>query len=279
MPGLYLVVQPSGARSWAVRYRHHGKSRKLTLGGYPIFNLAQAREAAAKALRVVAEGRDPGRERQEARADSVEAIAAQFIERYCKRHNRPRTIATNEAMLRRYVLPRWRGRTVRDIKRRDVAALVDGVALEYPIAANRVLAVVSKMFNWALACDIIEISPCTGVRRPSAERSRERVLSDDELRQVWHGAVALGFPYGPITQLLLLTGQRRDEVAQMQWSEIDADKRLWTLPRERTKNGRVHTVPLSDAALAVLGSVPHVGDYVFASPDGRHPSHSMARPS
>jgi integrase len=277
MPGLYLVVQPSGARSWAVRYRHHGKSRKLTLGGYPVFNLAQAREAAAKALRTVAEGRDPGRERQEARADSVEAIAAQFIERYSKRHNRPRTVATNEALLRRYVLPRWRGRTVRDIKRRDVVDLVDGVAPEYPIAANRVLAVVSKMFNWALACDIIETSPCSGVRRPSAERSRERVLSDDELRRVWHGAVALGFPFGPITQLLLLTGQRRDEVAQMQWSEVDMDMRLWTLPGERVKNGRVHTVPLSDAAMAVLGSVPHVGDYVFASPDGKRPSHSYGK--
>jgi integrase len=278
MPGLYLVVQPSGARSWAVRYRHHATSRKLTLGAYPVFNLAQAREAAARALRTVAEGRDPGRERQEARADSIEAIAAQFIERHCKRHNRPRTIATNEAMLRRYVLPRWRGRPVRDIRRRDVVDLVDGVALEYPIAANRVLAVVSKMFNWALACDIVEKSPCAGVKRPSAERSRERVLSDEELRQVWRGAVVLGFPFGPITQLLLLTGQRRDEVVQIRWSEIDRRQQLWTLPGERTKNGRVHTVPLSDAAMVVLGAVPNiVGDYVFARPDGKRPSHSHGK--
>jgi integrase len=278
MRGLYLIIQPTGARSWAVRYSHHGKSRKLTLGGYPVFNLAQAREAAAKALRTVAEGRDPGRERQAARADSIEAIATQFIERYSKRHNRPRTIATNEALLRRYVLPQWRGRAVRDIRRRDVISLVDGVAREYPIAANRVLALVSKMFSWALETDIIEVSPCAGVKPPSAERSRERVLSDEELRQVWNGAVALGSPWGSIVRLLLLTGQRRDEVAMMTWAELDlGSAQLWTLPAERAKNGRVNTIPLSDAAMAVLGSVPHVGEYVFASPDGKRPGHSHGK--
>ena len=277
MPGLYLIVQPSGAKSWAVRYRHHGKTRKHTIGPYPVFGLGDAREAAAKALRAVAEGRDPGREKREAQTDSIEAIAAQFIERHCKRHNRLRTVATNEALLRRYVLPRWRGRTAQDIKRRDVIELVDDVALEYPIAANRVLAVVSKLFNWALAGDIIEASPCAGVRRPSVERSRERVLNDDELREVWRGASEIGFPFGPITQLLLLTGQRRDEVARMQWSELDLGKRLWMLPSERVKNGQTHTVPLSDAAMAVLQSVPHVGEHVFAGADGRHPSHAHGK--
>jgi integrase len=277
MRGLYLIVQPSGVRSWAVRYRHHGKSRKLTIGGYPVFNLAQAREAAGRALRQIAEGRDPGHERQEARADTIEAVAAQFIERYSKRHNRVRTVATNEALLRRHVLPRWRGRTVHDIKRRDVIDLVDAVAREHPIGANRVHSVVSKMFNWALASDIIETSPCVGVKRPSAERARERVLDDDELHRVWCGAASLGFPWGSITQLLLLTGARRDEVAMMRWSEVDLGKRLWTLPSERTKNGKVHTVPLSDAAKAVLASVPRAGGYVFASPSGGHPSHSHAK--
>ena len=133
------------------------------------------------------------------------------------------------------------------------------------------------MFNWALECDIVETSPCAGVRRPSAERARERVLDDDELRRVWHGAVALGFPWGSITQLLILTGQRRDEVAMMRWSEVDLGKRLWTLPSERVKNGKVHTVPLSDAAKAMLASIPRAGDYVFASPSGGHPSHSHGK--
>jgi integrase len=277
MPGLYLVVQPSGARSWAVRYRHHNKSRKMTIGSYPVFNLAQAREAAGKALRTLAEGRDPGRERQEARADTVEAIAAQFIERYSKRHNRPRTVATNETLLRQHVLPHWRGRTIRDIRRRDVVDLVDGIARKYPVAANRVLFCVSKMFNWALSCDIIEASPAAGVPAPSPEHARERVLGDDEIHRVWHGAVALGFPYGPIAQLLLLTGQRRDEIVMMKWAEVDMDLRLWTLPAERVKNARTHTVPLSDAAMAVLNAVPHVGDYVFASPDGKRPGHGRGK--
>ena len=228
-------------------------------------------------MRQIAEGRDPGHERQEARADTVESVAAQFIERYSRRHNRPRTVATNEAMLRRHVLPRWRGRTVHDIKRRDVVDLVDSVAREHPIAANRVLAVVSKMFNWALECDIIETSPCAGVRRPSAERSRERVLDDDELRRVWHGAVALGFPWGPITQLLILTGQRRDEVAMMRWSEVDLDKRLWTLPGERVKNGRVHTVPLERCGHGCAGVRPARRRLRLRDPAGKHPSHSHGK--
>jgi len=272
LPGLYLIIQPSGVRSWAVRYRHHGKSRKHTIGSYPVFNLAQAREAAGKALRLVAEGRDPGRERQEARADTVEAVAAQFIERYCRRHNRPRTVAANEALLRRYVLPRWRDRTIHDIKRRDLIDLLDSIARKYPIAANRVHSLLSKLFGWALTSDIIETTPCAGVKRPSAERARERVLDDAELRCIWLAAGELPFQYGPIVQLLILTGQRRDEVLMMRWGEIDLGRQLWTLPSERVKNGRVHTVPLSDAAVAILASVPRINDFVFAT--DRRPSHS-----
>src|SRR5262249_15005840 len=123
LPGLYLVVQPSGAKSWAVRYRHHGQPRKFTLGAFPAIDLKAARELGAKALRAVAEGRDPGQEKAQARAshpDSIESVVEQFIERYCRRVNRPKTAYETERLLRRHVLPRWRGRSIDSITRRDV---------------------------------------------------------------------------------------------------------------------------------------------------------------
>src|SRR5262249_26872498 len=134
--------------------------------------------------------------------------------------------------------------------------VVDGGA---PIAANRVHAAVRKFFNWCVARDILAASPCAGIEPPTAERARDRVLSDDELRLVWQAADKLGGTFGPLVKLLALMGQRRDEIARMRWDELDFGARMWTLPAERTKNNKPHEVPLSNAALAVLNNVPHAG--------------------
>src|SRR5215831_17373880 len=271
LPGLYLVVQPTGAKSWAVRYRHHGQPRKFTLGSFPAIDLKTARDLGAKALRAVAEGRDPGHERAQARAsqpDSIETVAAQFVERHCQRVNRPRTARETERLLRRNVLPRWRGRSVDSIARRDVLDVLDRVVdAGAPIEANRVLAATRKMFAWAVARDIIAASPCTGVKPPSPEQSRDRVLNDDELRSVWLAADQIGWPFGPLVKLLVLTGQRREEVGQMRWSELDIKKCLWVLPIGRTKTGQAaHEVPLSTAAIKILNKIPRIAgsDLVFS---------------
>src|SRR5262249_49597396 len=179
LPGLYLVVQPSGAKGWAVRYRHQGVPRKLTLSGnYPALGLKDARELGAKALRAVAEGRDPGREKTLARtanADNVERVVEEFLERHVKRSNRPRPAQETDRLLRQHVLPRWRGRMVHDITRRDVLDILDRVVDGgAPIAANRVFAAVRKFFNWCTARDILAASPCAGVRPPTSERARDR---------------------------------------------------------------------------------------------------------
>jgi integrase len=271
LPGLYLVVQPTGAKSWAVRYRHHGQPRKFTLGAFPAIDLKAARELGAKALRAVAEGKDPGYEKAQARAsqpDSIETVAAQFIERHCQRINRPKTARETERLLRRNVLPRWRGRSVESITRRDVLDVLDRVIdAGAPIEANRVLAATRKMFAWAVARDIIAASPCAGVKPPSPEQSRDRVLNDDELRSVWLAADQIGWPFGPLIQLLALTGQRREEVGQMRWSELNFDKRLWTLPRERIKTNQPHEVALSAPAIAILEAAPRLAgsDLVFTT--------------
>jgi integrase len=267
MPGLYLIVQPSGSKSWAVRYRSSSITRKYTLGAFPAIDLKTARALAGKALRAVAEGRDPGHEKAQARStkiDSIEHVAAQFIERHCKRANRQRTAEETERLLRLHVLPHWRGRTINSICRRDVLEILDRITdAGTPIAANRTLSAARKMFNWCIARDIIAVSPCSGVKPPTVEHSRDRVLNDDELHATWLAADNIGFPFGPMVQMLICTGQRRDEVAKMEWNEIDFEKKLWTLPRERVKTNEKHEVPLSDIAVAILKRLPRIAGARF----------------
>lgn len=282
MPGLYFIVQPSGAKSWAVRYRFAGQPRKHTLGPYPAIDLKSARKLGARALRAAAEGRDPGREKAQARSgrvDSVENVVAQFIERHCKRSNRPRTAQETERLLKLHVLPRWRGRLVHDITRRNVLDLLDRVVDDgAPIAANRTLSAVRKLFNWCVQRDIIVSSPCAGVKPPTPERSRDRVLSDAELRLVWHAADAIGWPFGPLIKLLILTGQRRDEIARMEWAECNLDERLLTLPPARVKNNEPHEVPLSKATIGVLEELPRIqGSPFVLTTNGSSPASSYSK--
>jgi integrase len=269
LPGLYLIVQPSGVKSWAVRYRLHGRSHKHTIGRHPVFDLKAAREAGTKALRAVAEGRQP----REQQTDSVDAAVAQFMAQRARRHYRPQTLQETERLLNRHVLARWRGRKLDSISRGDIRALLDSVSA--PIMANRLHGLVSRFFNWAVALDLLTNSPVAGIRRPFAEKSRDRVLADAELRGLWLAAESIGYPFGPLIQLLVLTGQRRGEVAGMRWDEIAGD--VWTLPKERTKNGKLHTVPLSRQALAIIERAPRICDFVL-SVNGETPIKGFSKP-
>jgi integrase len=267
LPGFYLVLQPSGHKSYAVRYRHAGRTRKLTLGTTAVLPLALARERAREALQTIAAGRDPAIERKQARAgerDLVSHVVDRFIERHVRANLRPRSAQGAEHMLRRYVLPALGSRRVQDISRRDIIALLDGIVDDgKPVTANRTLATLSKLFAWAVERSIIEVSPCVGVKRPAVETSRERVLSDQELAVIWQAADRLGYPVGAFLRLLILTGQRRSEVAGIRRCEINGA--LWTIPAERSKNGRAHEVPLPATAQALLAEAPRIvgNDHVF----------------
>jgi integrase len=265
--GLYLVIQPSGAVSWALRYRAEGTSRKLTLGRYPALGLAMARKRAAEALGEVAVGKDPARAKTAARAaakaetDRIERVVELFVERYAK--SKTRDWRETERMLIKEVAGRWKGKRLSEITRSQVNAMLDEIVDRgAPIRANRVFAQLRKMCKWAIGRGIIERSPCDGVTPPSQENKRERVLDDGEIKRVWEAAEALAWPFGPIVKLVLLTGARRDEVAGMRWSEINLRERSWTIPKERSKNDRAHMIPLSDTAIAVLESLPRIGDRV-----------------
>ncbi len=279
--GLYLILQPSGAKSWAVRYRaSDGRPRKHTLGTYPGISLASARELAQGALVNVAKGTDPAAEKKAARSsdkgrndrDLVENVVDTFIQRYAKANTKPETVAENKRLLDRDVVARWRGRRLSDISRADVHELLDAIVDRgSPVAANRVFAALRRLCNWSVERGIIPSSPCDKLRPPTAEQSRDRVLTDDELKRLWKATDAIGWPFRDLVRLLMLTGQRRDEVGRMRWSEVDLDAALWTIPKERAKNGQAHAVPLSASAVAILRSLPRVEggkgsvDYVFTS--------------
>lgn len=279
--GLYLVIQPTGAKSWALRYRFDGKPAKATLGRWPIMSLAAARGAAADALEQVASGNDPAAQKKAAKAEAIEAarLAADptlgdrdmvkaVIDLFMKRHaSRNRRAADVAGMFRRDVLPTWGERSIHDITKRDLIDLLDGIVDRgSPITANRLLAHLRTVWTWAKGRDIITASPFDGVKPPSPERARDRVLTNQEIVWFWRACDKLGQPFGPLYRFLLLTGQRLREGAEMTEGELRGD--LWRIPASRVKNADEHTVPLSMAAKDVLESVQRISGkagYVFTT--------------
>ena len=151
------------------------------------------------------------------------------------------------------------GKPLSVITRANIHALLDEIVDRgSPIAANRSLGAIRPLFRWAVERDIIKASPCEGVRPPAPPKERDRVLSDEELRLVWQAAGKLGYPFGDVTRLLILLGQRRDEVAGMTWTELDLEASLWTLPPGRVKNAKGHVVPLSCMAREILVALPRI---------------------
>jgi integrase len=293
LPGLLLIVQTSGHTSFAVRYRHRGRSRKHTIGPYPAISLKAARMAASEALRAVAEGQDPAAEkkRRSDQGDMIPNLIRSFIERYAK----PRALAKNRPDLWLEtarilglrpdsknpttlieaggdVLPRWRGHKVHEISRRDVIDLLDAICDRgAPVMANRTLAAIRKFFNWCVERDVLQNSPCAGVGAPSVEKARDRVLTDAELLLIWRASAQLGYPGGPLVRLLMLTGQRVNEIAQLRLVEVDTVERRLVFGAERVKNSQVHEVSLSEAAGTLLAELPHIAndhDLVFVSAAG-----------
>ena len=269
VPGLYLVIQPSGKQSWAYRYRFNGRPRKWTIGPCAAIDLKTARELAREALRRVSCGADPCTDKKAAKAaaripvglDLIETVTSRFVAQHAKRKLKPATAAEIERLLGREVVAPWRGRRLSQITRADIHDLLDGIVTRgSPVTANRTLAWLRRMSSWAIERGLIEASPCAGIRAPAAETSRDRVLSDDELKAVWRAADALETPYNAFVKLLILTGARRSEVAGMMWREIDFDAKLWTLPAARAKNATEYQIPLSDSAVQILRALPRIAD-------------------
>lgn len=315
--GLYLIVQISGKKSWAVRYRFGGRLLKLTIGAYPTFSLRQAREEAGNAFRMLGgvSPQDPRAVQKETRRKAQRAdaedpdlfrlVAERYLREYASKRKgfrekarllgmRPDpTSAVHWGVIKGGPADAWKDRRVQDIGRRDIKEHLDDMLPTARFGANRKFAELRKFFNWAVSKDILTASPVLGMAPPTdmqdeAARRRERTLmrvatlpnsTDDELRWLWRACEADGYPFGPLTQLLVLTGQRRSEVGGMTWGEIDLEKRQWTIPGSRTKNGKPHMVPLSDAAMSIMEKLPRIegrAGYVFTT-SGETPVSGFSR--
>ena len=262
LPAFGMRVTERGVKSWFLMTRIDGKLSRLTLGRYPAIGLAEARKKARATGDEIASGNDPRARHEAPRGDTVRAVVEAFLKRHAQVNNR--SWRETERIFNFDVIPAWGDRDVRTISRRDVRDLLNSIVERgAPIMANRLLANLRKLFNWACAEDLIESSPCVKVAPPGKETARDRVLSDDETVAVWHAALTLGQPFSTFVRVLLLTAQRRDEVASMRWADVDLDSALWTLPREATKPDRVHEVPLAPAVVELLKAMPRIGKSAF----------------
>ena len=240
--------------------------RRFTIGPYPDIKLVQARRQASEALERVRAGADPLQDKRVRRdavrsgGDNFGSLVRDYLERHGRKNLAPRTYAETKRILELDDLKDWRARSVAKITRRDVMEVVQRIEMRAEIQANRTLARSKALFSWAVQKDRIAVSPAAGIKPPTKEAPRDRVLSDDEMRWLWSGCEEIDWPFGPLVKLLMLTAQRRDEVAGMAWSEIDLDKRTWTIPGRRVKNDRAHVVHLSEPAIAVLRGLPRISD-------------------
>ncbi len=194
----------------------------------------------------------------------LKEVIPQFVDLYAKPNTKD--WKGTQSILRKFA--KLSDTPIDQIKRTDVVAVIDDiVASGTPTRANRALAAFKKLMNWCIDRGIIETSPIMSLRPPTREVARDRVLDGNEVAAIWKAADAEGFPFAQFVQILILTGQRRGEVAGMRWSEIDFDEATWTLPAQRVKNGRLHIVPLTGAMVDILKSVPRFlgSDFVFTT--------------
>jgi len=291
VPSLCVRVTDKGAASFNVMRRLHGRVIRRMIGvawhvplpaSQPLpYSLASARDDARAAILDISRGIDPKAKREAAQQAKVTAaremftaVAKEFLADHVSGLRSAREV---EAAFQNELFPVFGKKPIADISDADIARLLKGIAKSRPYMARHVFAYLSKFFRWAIAqrCYGATVSPCAGLSakdllgKPSP---RTRILNDSELAAVWRATAGLSYPAGPFLRVLLLTGQRLREVAEMAWDEVELEKRLWTIPQGRMKAEAAHVVPLSPEALAILESLPHwTGPFVFSTTSGRRP--------
>jgi len=294
--GFTVRVFPTGAKSFCFIYKLRGTKRRLTLGEHPSTSLKKARQKHAEALSLVKKGIDPilktreedetrrreaeqkrRQEEAEAKALTVSALAETFIEA-CKKKGLRRW-TEYKRYLDRELIPKLGTWKAADVARADIREVV-GLVYERGagVAANRALAVIRRLFNWAVEEDLLSSSPAVKIKQPHKEDPKTRNLSADEIRKFWTGLDSPELSMAPATRtalkLILVTAQRPGEVASLRWADIDGD--VWQIPEEKAKNKLPHRVPLPKLALELLSMLPREGEYAFPSPRGNRPIHGCA---
>ena len=285
VPGFGVRVSETGQRTFILIARYPGSPNptRRALGEYPAISLEKARRRARDWRDLIEKGVDPKaheaslkREELRKQETTFAAVAEDFIEWHVKGQRRARD---TEREIRNELIGQWGERPITSITREDVVILVEAVARRpAPYLAHIVLGHARSLFNWAINRGAygLETSPCDRLKPAAligAKQPRQRTLNDAELRALWQASETIGYPFGPLYRLLLLTGARKSEVAGARWSEFDLARKVWTVPAERFKSNATHMVPLSEQAVAVLKSIPHFtkGDHLFSTTFGEKP--------
>lgn len=273
--GFMIRVFPSGQKSWGFIYHFDGKKRRITFGNYPTLTLADARRMHHQALNLLANGVDPATAKQLAQ---IEARTSQtirnLIDEYMEKWAKPRKRSWKEDLriLEKDIAPLWGRLKAKEVTRKDVIALLDDIVDRgSPIAANRTLAVIRRMFNFALERDIVDINPCHVVKAPAKENRRERLLSMGEIKVFWCklDSASMSQLSKLALKLQLVTAQRKGEIIAAEWSELDLQAGWWTIPGQKAKNGNPHRVPLSKLSLTILEQIKAISaksQWLFPSP-------------
>src|SRR5262249_44287558 len=251
------------------RRKSDGVARKYTIGDYPAISLKAARSEATRLRAQVEHGADPQGDKTAARRQATEAddgfvsVAKRYVADLQRRGKRSwrwsagmlgLRVGENSGLIAAPdgLAARWGSRRIGDVTDTDIVHALDRINDHAPIAANRTHGVLSGLFAWAKRKRLVTANPLADIPRPAEEKSRERVLTDDELVKIWRAAGELGHPHAGIVQLLILTGQRRSEITHLRWNEIDPEGHMIHLSAARTKNARAHDVPLSSQAQTVI---------------------------
>ena len=272
--GLSVRVSFMGTKSFYLAYTLSGKRRRLHLGTYSesrpaddlgksgLYKIDDARRIARRKWELIKDGIDPAAVvRELVGAPTWAALCERYISEQARpRCKRERSVREYERQIRKFLLPAWGSLKAKAVDRAMVRELIGGIrAAGHDVQANRVQVLIGAICRFGCREDVLEANPCIGIEQVK-EKSRERVLSNDEIRLLWPA-----LEDAPALKILLLSGQRKNEVLGMQWSEINIESAVWEIPSARTKNGAAHRVPLTDSALRILNALPRNSDCVFSS--------------
>jgi integrase len=253
-PGFSIRITPKGVKSFSVYYYFGNRLRCYTIGRTDQWSLGDARDKARDIKRQAAKGEvDPATEKKaERQAETFQELADAYIERYAKKEKK--SWPDDQRMIKKYLTPKWKNIRASELKRADVRPVLEAIADEYPVMANRVLACLRKIYNWGMSVDLVETNPCWKLAAPGgSEQSRDRVLSKDEVKILWKVFDQDQSTAGDVLKMRLITAQRGQEIRGMRWDEID-EADFWTIPEERSKNGKSHRLFLSEPAMQIIES-------------------------
>lgn len=282
--GFGVRITPAGTRTFFVLYRIKGEraQQRLTLGDAGSMKLAVARQAAKLAVEMAQEGKNPKLRREETVAENKAedaATVAQLFENvardYVTKHAKVKLKESRavELHVENRLIPAWKGRPIQAIRKADVIELLEAIGANTPVQANRVFALLSKMFKWCVERDILDTTPMAGLKKLYDESSRDRVLTEGEIRAVWQACDTVGYPGGALAKLLLLTACRLREISDLTHSMVGED----VIELRETKNGRAHLIPITKQIRVVLKPMPRFkGDYILTSTAGERPMQNFA---